>query len=285
MIYFCADDYGISAGSNQRIEECMKYGILNKTSVLLNGETADFKKQLSAYDAAVGLHINLIEGRPLSETKDIPLLVADNGYFKHSFGGLLRLSLSPKRKVFAKQVYTEIQTQIRLWKSYMGDEPVMLDSHQHIHMIPLIFKTLMRVIEDEGLKVSYLRVPSEPILQYILTPSLYLTYSLSGAMKQWLLKFFAGINRKRLKKSKIPTALFMGAMFSGKVDQNKLTKMLPRYIKLAEKRKSDIEIGLHPGYLKAGEKPIEGSQKGFAKFYFSPWRKTEYDTLLNFKLK
>ena len=33
MIYFCADDYGVSAESNTRIEECLKNGILNKCDV------------------------------------------------------------------------------------------------------------------------------------------------------------------------------------------------------------------------------------------------------------
>ena len=36
MIYFCADDDGISKTSNERIEYCLKNGALNKVSVLPN---------------------------------------------------------------------------------------------------------------------------------------------------------------------------------------------------------------------------------------------------------
>ena len=59
--------------------------------------------------------------------------------------------------------------------------------------------------------------------------------------------------------------------------------MLPRYLSLAKKYNKDIEIGFHPGYIKDGEKLIDGSRQDFGKFYFSPWRKVEYDTLINFK--
>ena len=66
MVYFCADDYGISEGANSRIENCLENGVLNKISVLPNGKVLDFKKRLSDKDAILSLHINLVEGRPLS---------------------------------------------------------------------------------------------------------------------------------------------------------------------------------------------------------------------------
>ena len=73
MIYFCADDYGISKESNSRIEKCIQKGVLNKISVLTNGELEDFKERLSKYDVKLSLHINLVEGKPLSPTQDISL--------------------------------------------------------------------------------------------------------------------------------------------------------------------------------------------------------------------
>ena len=42
MIYFCADDYGISKEYNKCIEECVDKGILNKVSVMPNGEIKAF---------------------------------------------------------------------------------------------------------------------------------------------------------------------------------------------------------------------------------------------------
>ena len=283
MIYFCADDYGMSSCGNSRIENCLKNGVLNKVSVLPNGEMADFKQRLSGVDTTLSLHINLVEGRPLTKPKDVDLLIADNGYFKYSFVGLFFLSMSNKRKKFEKQIYIEIQNQIRFWKMTMGENSsISIDSHQHTHMIPFVFKILMRVIRDEGLSVSSIRIPSEPILPYLFTPSLYFEYKPVGLIKQWLLKILALANRNMLAKSKIKSAYFMGIMFSGKLNEVKIRKLLPHYLKLAERKNRDVEIGFHPGYLESGEELIDGSRRDFSKFYYSAWRKTEYNTLLNF---
>ncbi|MBQ7975512.1 MAG: ChbG/HpnK family deacetylase [Clostridia bacterium] len=283
MIYFCADDYGMSACGNSRIENCLENGVLNKVSVLLNGEISDFKQRLSGSDTTLSLHINLVEGRPLSEPNDVDLLISDDGYFKYSFVGLFFLSMSNKRKEFEKQIYIEIQNQIRVWKIAMGDNTsISIDSHQHTHMIPLIFKILMRVIRDEDLSVSSIRIPAEPISPYLFTPSLYFEYKPIGLIKQWLLKILALVNRNELVKSKIKSAYFMGIMFSGKLNEARIKKLLPNYLKLAEKENRDIEIGFHPGYVKSGEKLIDGSRQDFSKFYYSPWRNTEYNTLLSF---
>ena len=286
MIYFCADDYGISEGANSCIENCLENGVLNKVSVLPNGEISDFKQRLSGSNALLSLHINLVEGRPLSCPNDIGLLISDKGNFKYSFIGLFFLSISNKRKEFEKQIYTEIQSQIKFWKKAIGGTPsVSIDSHQHTHMIPLIFKTLMRVIKDEGVKVSYLRIPDEPISPYVFTPSLYFEYNPIGLIKQWLLKIFAFINRKELKKSKIPSAYFMGIMFSGKLNEARIRKLLPHYLKLAKKHNKNIEIGFHPGHIKDKEKLLDGSRQDFRKFYLSAWRNIEHETLINFKFE
>ena len=285
MIYFCADDYGISAYGNSRIEDCLEKGILNKVSVIPNGEITNFKMRLSEYGAKISLHINLVEGHPLSDAEDVDLLVSEDGCFKHSFIGLLIFSLSPKRKEFEKQIYKEIKNQIKFWKSAVSNDiSISIDSHQHTHMIPLIFKTLMRVIKDEGLNVENIRIPAEPISPYLFTPSLYFKYNPIGLIKQWLLKILNFLNRKELKKSKIKSSYFMGILFSGKLSEEKIKKILPKYLKLAKKYNKDVEIGLHPGYIKSEEDLIGESRRGFNKFYLSPWRKIEFDTLMNIKL-
>ncbi len=282
MVYFCADDYGISKESNSRIENCLRNGILNKVSVLPNGEIQGFKNHLDG--SVLSLHLNLIEGKPLSSSDDVALLVNDSGYFRYSFAGLFLLSLSVKKKEFRNALYNELRSQIRFWKEQLGENaPVLIDSHQHTHMIPLIFSTLLDVIKDENLKVDYLRIPSEPVMPYIKETSLYFSYSIVGLAKQWILKILATINYRKLKKSKIKHSYFMGIMFSGRLSEEAVRKILPRYIRIAKKRGRDIEIGFHPGYVENEETLFEGYRKSFGKFYFSPWRKVEFDTLMNSK--
>ena len=279
MIYFCADDYGISSQSNTRIEECLKNGVLNKISILPNGNPSDFSERLFGQDVKLSLHLNLIEGFPLSKKEDVSLLVTDKGFFKYSFIGLFFLSIFGNRSLLEKQVYNEIKMQIDFWKKKMGEKtPISIDSHQHTHMIPLIFKTLMRVIREEEVLVEYIRIPAEPILPYIKSPSLYLKYSPVGLIKQWLLKFLNFVNRKEIKKANIKSAAFMGILFSGKLTEDKINKLLPYY----KKQNENIEIAFHPGYLQSGECLIDGCKESFKKFYYSKWRRKEYNTLLNF---
>ncbi|MEE0897959.1 MAG: ChbG/HpnK family deacetylase [Acutalibacteraceae bacterium] len=279
MIYFCADDYGISKSSNTRIEECLKNGVLNKISVLPNSDALDFKRRLLGENVKLSLHLNLIEGYPLSKKEDVSLLVSDKGFFKYSFIGLFFLSIFGNRSLLKKQLYNEIKMQIDFWKKEMGEEtPILVDSHQHTHMIPLVFKTLMRVIKEENVEVEYIRIPAEPILPYIKSPSLYFKFRPIGLIKQWLLKFLKFVNRKELKKANIKSALFMGIMFSGQLTEDKINKLLPYY----KKQNENIEIAFHPGYLESRESLIDGFRQNFKKFYYSKWRRIEYDTLLKF---
>ena len=77
----------------------------------------------------------------------------------------------------------------------------------------------------------------------------------------------------------------MGVMFSGNLTLKIIKKLLPSYIKLSEKTGKNIEIAFHPGYLENGEQLISGAKNSFRKFYYSPKRKAEFDTLINLKLK
>ena len=280
MIYYCADDYGISSFSNARIEECLKNGVLNKISVLPNGDLSDFNERLLSENIKLSLHLNLVEGCPLSKKEDVSLLVSDKGFFKYSFIGLFFLSLFGNRRLLKKQLYNEIKAQIDFWKNKMGEHtPILIDSHQHTHMIPLIFRTLMRVIREENVAVEYIRIPSELILPFIKSPSLYLTFSLVGLVKQWLLKFLNLVNRRELKKANIKSTAFMGILFSGQLTEDKINKLLPYY----KKQNENIEIAFHPGYLEREEPLIDGFRPGFKKFYYSKWRREEYNTLINFR--
>lgn len=279
MIYFCADDYGISKESNLRIVKCLNESVLNKISVIPNGEIENYKEKIVGKDVKLSLHLNLVEGSPLSPLSEVDKLVSKKGYFKYSFVGLFFSSMFGNRKVLQEQLYKEIKNQLLFWKKEIGDVPLMIDSHQHVHMIPLIFKTLLKVIDDEKIKVDYLRMPDEPIMPYMLTFS----FNIKGFIKQMMLKFCALFDKNKLKKAKINTGYFMGVMFSGKMTENNIKKVLPRYINLSKKYNKDIEITLHPGYLLKGERLIEGCREGFEKFYLSENRLNEYNALMNFK--
>lgn len=282
MVYICADDYGMTEKSCGRIEECVKNGVLNRISIFPNTSLSDIKERIKYINASLSAHINLVEGKPVSPAENVSLITDKRGYFRYSFIGLLALSLSPERKELERQIYTEISAQLTRWSTEIAPgKPLEIDSHQHTHMIPLIFKILMRVIKDNGYDVKYIRIPTEPVLPYIKELSLYKTYSLINTVKQFLLKFFGLINKRALKKSNINSALFMGILFSGNMDEYRVNKILPHYLKLCEKTGRDAELLFHPGYIEKDEELFDTGKQSFNKFYHSPGRKTEYATLKN----
>ena len=274
MIYFCADDYGLCHNASANIQRCIEEGVLNKVSIFPNFEHIDFKNK----NVRLSLHLNLVEGKCMADADKICLLADKNGSFKHTFGGLFKLNLVSGKELEI-QAYEEIKVQVTFWKSILPEGvPFCIDSHQHTHMIPAVFKALIRVLKDEKIDLEYMRIPSEPLLPYIKTPSLYFTYSALNIIKQWLLKFLWSINKCEAKKYKIPTSHFMGILFSGKMDEKRVNKILPKYIKMAERDGKDIEVLFHPGYL--SEDDLKNQNIVFKKFYLSQDRKTEFDCLM-----
>lgn len=278
MIYYCADDYGLNRFSSARIQACIEEGALNKVSVFPNFDPVELDALRKNKEILFSLHLNLVEGKCMAE--GLRLIADEDGNLKYTFGGLLLLSLL-RRKEFSKEVYREIGAQVRYYKSILpSDLPFCIDSHQHTYMIPAIFKALLQVLREEEIRAEYLRIPAEPILPFLAKPSLYLTYTPINLIKQWLLKLLWLVNKKELKKFPVPTAYFFGILFSGKMDEKRVKKVLPGFLRLAEKRGRDLEILFHPGYLQKEEADFEEKNIPFQGFYLSPNRRTEFESCM-----
>ena len=276
MIYFCADDYGLCEKASMRIRRLIDCGALNKVSAFPNFDDISKEEIFNNKNLRISLHLNLVEGKCMADAEKLDLICDKNGNFKNTFGGLLKLNLICRKK-FEKQIFQEVKAQCLYWRGLLPDGvPFCVDSHQHTHMIPGVFKALMRVIDEENIDVEYLRIPNELIMPFIKTPSLYRTYSGINVIKQWVLKALWLINKRYKKDRKIPTARFFGILFSGNMDEKRVVKILEKYKKIAEKDGGDIEVLFHPGYLSE----IKAENVVFEKFYRSLGRRTEYDSLI-----
>lgn len=263
------------------IQQCIENGALNKVSVFPNLEQVDLHKILKHKPVRISLHLNLVEGKCMANAAELDLLTDKSGNFKHTFSGLFKLSLLDTAR-FETQIYREIKAQVSFFQAALPQGvPFCIDSHQHTHMIPAVFKVLLKVLRDENIHGEYLRIPAEPLSPFIKTPSLYFTYRPVNLIKQWLLNFFWLIDKKMLKDFPVATADFFGILFSGKMDENRIKKILPKYIKRANKRGRDIEILFHPGYFEKAETDFQGKNIVFENFYLSPNRKIEFDTVMN----
>ncbi len=284
MIYICADDYGLCEKTSNRIKQCVDECALNKVSVFPNFDRVNLGELLAKENVSVSLHLNLVEGRCLANSQEIKLITNEKGYFKHTFIGLLLNSIIRKNE-FEREIYKEIKAQVLFWKEALPENtPILIDSHQHTHMIPAIFKMLIKVLNEEKMNVKYLRIPAEPISPYLKTPSLYFTYNFANIIKQWLLKFLWLFNKGKLNEN-IPTALFFGILFSGKMDEKRVKRILPKYIKLAKNKNKNIEVLLHPGFITNEEMKTEEAPIVFEKFYCSKNREIEFNTAMKINLK
>ena len=279
-IYVHADDYGMTPATCRRIRDCWENGCLNRVSIVPNGCMEYAFQCMKNADIHCAIHINLVEGKGLMPADQINLLAGPDGYMKNSFFGLLMLSISSKRKQLEKQLYLEIREQIFSAMEYLQDgEDIFLDSHQHTHMIPVIFHTILKVVEDYKIPVRFMRIPAEPILPFLLEPSLYLTYKPINLIKNRVLNFLWIFDRKAFRKSGIQSALFCGIFFSGNMDEKRVMKIFPYFYRKAKKRGCDLEFLFHPGYIKQGEKFFDPNKKSFHQFYLSQGRKNENTTL------
>lgn len=280
LVYFHADDYGMTPPSDALICDCQKNGCLNSVSIVPNGSLEASVEQLRSSGLKLAVHLNLVEGKALSPAASTPLLVRPDGSFSNSFIGLLRLSLSPKRNEFAAQLYQELERQLLAFAAlFPAGTPLRIDSHQHVHMIPLVFRTLLQVLSDHHLPVEHLRIPAEPFSPFWGAVRLYPTYSAVNAVKQVVLNLCWLWDRPAFRRSSIPTALFCGILFSGHMDADRVRAVLPQYLRLAAKRSQPVELLFHPGGLEPGQPFFDPQKTDFHPFYLSEGRKVEYQAL------
>ena len=236
-IIFNADDFGISAGVNQAIYKAHTEGVLNSTSIMITlkyvSDALNLAKKMPNLN--IGLHANLTNESSILSSAEIPLLVDENGKFKHGFVNLAILSvLHPKE--LKRQAKAEIKAQIDKALS-CGIKLSHLDSHRHIHMIPSIFKAFMELCQEYN--IPRLRFVNEnPLLTIKSTQSKeWLTDG--GLIKNLVLTSCAIANRI-LWKYKSDT------YFYSIVNTCKITRDKLKNIKIPAKYKA-VEVGIHPG--------------------------------------
>lgn len=278
-IYLHADDFGMNEQSSERILQCYTDGYLNGISVLTNARYKKALFELKNREFSVRAHLNLVEGPCVSDRKDVSLLVDERGYFRHSFIGLLFLVLSPKRKKAMKQIERELEKQLLAFCRAAGSKEIALDSHQHIHMIPPIFRALLRVTERNHLNVQSMRIPAEPLTPFLKKPSLYRTYRPGNIMKNLLLNMLFLLIKKETERKQINRAVFMGLIFSGSMEDWKILKVLPDFVKIADRKNMPLELLFHPGDILPQEQAFDCQKTGFLKFYYHENRKKEADVL------
>lgn len=261
---FNADDFGISKGVNAAIEQAHKEGILNSASLMVNQKYAQeaIEKAKQMPDLEMGLHINLTNEEPAANPKDIPLLVGENGKLKNGFVNLLLLSFLHPCEL-ARQVEIEVRAQI---EKYMqsGLKLEHLDSHRHVHLIPVIFKVVKKLGDE--FNVKRIRLMNENIFNTIKQNQAESYLFDGGIIKYMLLRFLSWWNGYK------SDVYFYTILFTCKISSEQF-----KNVKIPHGYKA-VEIMIHPGRPDIDKQHPEDI---WDNNILSPWRETELQTLLS----
>lgn len=185
-----ADDFGLSPSVNQAIIDVFKAGNLTSTTIMVNTPGFEDAIRLAKKNPTlgIGLHFCLTEGKPISSPKT---LIDNNGNF-YSRSTLIKLML--KGKIDYKEVKAEFDAQLaKLQKTKI--KITHTDSHQHIMMVPTIFKTVIPSIGKAKLPVRIVEPINYGFGLFIKRPK--------KAILQLTNKVFAKLNRRKCDKYQI----------------------------------------------------------------------------------
>ena len=166
-----ADDFGICVERNEGIVEAMLRGVVTSTSLMANGAAVGpavaLLREHGLLDR-VGLHLNLTEGRPLTDPARVPALLLggdaaqpgtelrDGARFRGLVGLTVQLDSGPSP---AAELEAEIEAQLDSVTAALGRAPSHVDGHQHVHLLPQVAPVLAAVMARRG--IAFTRIQQE----------------------------------------------------------------------------------------------------------------------------
>lgn len=282
-IFIHCDDYGLSINSSKIICNCIDNNKINSISIIPNmssfKNTIDLLKKYQNIKKT--LHLNLLEGRCLSDINDVKDLVDSNGLFKLSWIKLFFYSFNFfKYKKIKNELKIEIKNQILKILPYL--EELRIDSHQHTHVIPIVSSALFEVIEENKFNLKYIRIPREPNIPFVKDFFKLRPYKLKYIFSHSILNILSLNLKRKVEKYNIEYSYLFGTILSGNMSL-KAFNILKKYIKKYS-FKYNYEILFHPGTLLKNEINSEFNKIDFIKFYLSKNRKKEFKAINNVNL-
>jgi hopanoid biosynthesis associated protein HpnK len=159
QIVVTADDFGLCEEVNDAVEIAHRAGILSAASLMVSAPAARDAIERAARlpSLRVGLHIVLVDGRPLLPPEDIPALVDADGTFPNTLvraGVRWFLSAAARR-----QLEREIEAQFEAFRA-SGLALDHVNAHNHMHVHPTVLGIVLRLARRFG--VRFIRLPFEP---------------------------------------------------------------------------------------------------------------------------
>jgi hopanoid biosynthesis associated protein HpnK len=239
-----ADDFGAAREVNDAVEAAHRGGILTAASLMVAATaSADaIARARRLHALRIGLHLVLLEGRPVLPASALPHLTNAAGRFTANpaaLGMVLTLSRAARRELAA-----EITAQF----SAFCDSGLTLDhcnAHQHFHLHPLVGELIVEIGARFGLRA--LRVPLEPVavLRKVARPTVSPVTALTLP--------FAMLLRGRLAAAGLVAAdSVFGLRWSGQMTRERLAGLI-----------RNLPDGLSEIYLHPATSTFPGSARGY----------------------
>lgn len=137
-----SDDYGMSFGVVDGTIRAIKDGIVRNTGLFVNMDCAEYAaKQIKGLDVCLGIDINLVAGKPVTDPALLPHLLNEKKEFKSS-----RQVLNENKLLFTEkyiyhfekdpfnfdEVLLETENQVKRFIELIGYKPEYLNAHSVI---------------------------------------------------------------------------------------------------------------------------------------------------------
>lgn len=238
-----ADDFGLTTGVNRAVLDGHTHGIITSATLMANGAAFASAVEMArrAPRLGVGVHVNLLQGAPVSAPDRVGSLVDGGGRFNRTATDLALALLMGK--VDRRELEVEVRAQIeRVVES--GVRVTHIDGHKHAHLIPSVFEIVTRLAREYGIRAVRCARESRPHLLLSIREA---GPSASKVAAQWLvgrgLSALARWNVRRLGRDLATPPRIIGVTQTGFLTAEIVQRLLES---LGEEV---TELMCHPGYV------------------------------------
>jgi hopanoid biosynthesis associated protein HpnK len=239
-----ADDFGVAREVNDAVEAAHRGGVLTAASLMVAAPAAAdaIARARRMPSMRVGLHVVLVEGRPLLPASAVTHLVDGNGLFRSNMAAL-GTTLSCSRQA-RHQLAAEITAQFAAFRA-TGLTLDHCNAHRHFHLHPVVGGLIAAIGARFGLRA--VRIPLEPahVLRKIERQTPWAPALLTAP--------FALLLRRRFRAAGLlaPDRIF-GLRWSGRMTRDRLAGLI-----------RNLPNGLSEIYLHPATGPFAGSAPGY----------------------
>jgi chitin disaccharide deacetylase len=157
-VIFTADDFGLCEEVNEAVERGHRDGVLSAASLMVGAPAAAdaIARARRMPRLGIGLHLTLVQGRPVLPAAVIPALLKADGTFHDNLAGAgVRWFFGAAAR---RQLKAEIRAQFEAFRA-TGIKLDHVNAHNHMHLHPTVLGVILSVAEE--FDVHAVRLPYE----------------------------------------------------------------------------------------------------------------------------